>query len=427
MKYDLVIKNARLIERDLGVYDVAIENGRIVKIGKDLMGEQMYDASGKLLLPGLGDMHIHLDAALTLGKPRFNRSGTLLEGIEIWGEYKKSLSKDDVKERARKAIEWLVVQGVTMVRTHVDVTEPRLEGLRALLELKEEMKDLIDIQVVAFPQDGILTYDENRELLEKAVEIGADYVGMIPHIEMTREDSVRSISIAFDLAQKYGRGIDGHVDETDDEYSRNIEIVAAETIRRGMQGKVTVSHATAMHSYNNAYADKLIRLIKRAELNVVVNPAVNLHLQGRYDTYPKRRGLARIKELLMAGVNVALGNDCIMDPWYPLGRGDIIQSLYLAVHAAHLTSYDDLMKALNLVTYNAAKTFGLRDEEYGIKEGAVADLVLFDAHHPLEVIRDQPTRLLVIKRGKIVSIGEPERYRLASGKEVRFSPSLPLP
>jgi len=339
------------------------------------------------------------------------------------GEYKKSLSKDEVKERAKKAVEWMVVQGITMIRTHADVTESKLEGLKALLELREEMRELVDIQVTAFPQDGILTDKGNLELLEKAMEMGADNVGMIPHNEMTREDGVKSVSLAFELAQKYGRGVDGHVDETDDEGSRFLEIVAAETIRRGMYGRVAAGHVTAMHSYNNAYADKLIRLLKRADVSVVVNPAVNLHLQGRYDLYPKRRGIARVKELLTAGVNVSVGNDCIMDPWYPLGRGDILQSLYLLLHAAHLTSFDEVVNSLRLVTYNAAKTFGLND--YGIREGTIADLVVFDARHPLEIVRDQPTRLLVMKRGKIISVGEPEKYRLSSGKQINFSSSLP--
>ena len=416
------MRNCRLLERE-GLYDLLITKGRISKIGKDLKADNSYDALGRLLIPGMGDMHVHLDSAMTLGRPRFNQSGTLLEGIEIWGEYKKSLSKDEVKARARRAVEWMVVQGVTMIRTHADVTESRLEGLRGLLELREEMRDLVNIQVTAFPQDGILTDNGNLELLEKAMEMGADNVGMIPHNEMTREDGVKSISLAFDLAQKYGRGVDGHVDETDDEGSRFLEVVASETYKRGMAGRVAAGHVTAMHSYNGAYADRLMRLLKRAGVNVVVNPAVNLHLQGRYDTYPKRRGLARIKELLAGGVNVSLGNDCLMDPWYPLGRGDILQSLYLAVHAAHLTSYGEVVRSLDLVTYNAAKTFGLR--EYGIMEGAVADLVLLDATHPLEVVRDQPTRLLVMKGGKVVSVGEPEKYRLSSGKEVNFSPSLP--
>ncbi|BBD73731.1 amidohydrolase [Sulfodiicoccus acidiphilus] len=424
MKLDLVIKDCTLPGLN-GRYDVGVREGVIQEIGRELSGEVEYRADGRLLVPGMGDMHVHLDSALTLGKPRFNQSGTLLEGIEIWGEYKRTMTKEDVKRRAIRAVEWMLVQGVTMIRTHADVTDHSLTGLRALLELKEELKGFVDLQVTAFPQDGILTDKVNVELLEKAVEMGADNVGMIPHNEMTREDGVRSISIAFELAQKYDRGVDGHVDETDDPNSRFLEVVAAETIRRRMTGKVSAGHVTAMHSYNGAYADKLIRLLRRAGVNVVVNPAVNLHLQGRYDTYPKRRGLARVRELLAAGVNVALGNDCVMDPWYPLGRGDILQSLFLAMHGAHLTSYQDVVGALGLVTYNAAKVFGLK--KYGIEKGNPADLVLFDARHPLEVVRDQPTRMLVVKGGKVVARGEPERYELLAPerKEISFSPSFP--
>jgi cytosine deaminase len=353
---------------------------------------------------------------MTMGKPRYNDAGTLLEGIAIWGEYKKTIDKAEMKRRARLACEWSAAHGTTRIRTHADVTEPTLTTLKGLLELKEEVKDIVDLQVTAFPQDGIMTDPANAELLEKAVELGADNVGIIPHIEYTREDGVKSIEYAFELAKKYKRKIDGHVDETDDEMSRFLEVVASYTIKNHYEGKVTAGHATAMHSYNNAYAFKLMGMLRRASITIVPNPPINIHLQGRFDTYPKRRGMARIKELLQNGVNVALGNDCIMDPWYPLGRGDILHSLFIGVHVGQLMGYGELLDSLDLVTVNPARALGI-EKDYGIEPGKKADLVVMDAYNEIETIRDQPPRLFVIKDGRVIAKTKARETMLVKGQK----------
>jgi cytosine deaminase len=408
----LLIKSVR-VTGEGKAQDIAVDDGRIVEISDRITGkgDVEIEAGGRIVLPAFIEMHVHLDTALTAGKPRFNENGTLLEGIRIWGEYKRDiLNKEEMKERARKVVQWLVIHGITRIRTHADATEPTLGTVRWLVELKKEVRGIADLEVTAFPQDGIFTERANAELLEKAMEIGADNVGLIPHNEFTREDGVKSVGYAFELAKKYGKRVDGHIDETDDDQSRFIEVLAAETIRNGYQGKVTAGHATAMHSYNNAYAYKLFGLLKKADVTVVANPAVNLHLQGRFDTYPKRRGLTRIKELLEYGVNVALGDDDIMDPWYPLGKGDILQSLYLGVHAAQLMGRDELVRSLNLITYNSARALGIQ-EKYGVAVGKTADLVILDAYDELEVIRNQPNRLHVIKSGRVIaSSGESEHW-----------------
>jgi cytosine deaminase len=419
---DLIIRNARLRKSDK-LTDIGISDGKIVEVKPNLRekGDEEIDVNGRLVLPTFSDMHIHLDSVLTLGKPRFNESGTLLEGIAIWGEYKKTLDKEEMKRRAMKALEIIAANGTTRVRTHADVTEPTLTTLKGLLEVKRECADIVDLEVTAFPQDGILTDPGNYELLEKAVELGADNVGMIPHIEYTREDGVKSIELAFKLAKKYGKKIDGHIDETDDEQSRFLEVVAAHAIKEGYQGMVTAGHATAMHSYNNAYAFKLFGMLKKADVTIVANPLINIHLQGRFDTYPKRRGMARIKELLQYGVNVALGHDCIMDPWYPLGNGDMLHALFMAIHVGQLTGYSELMNSLDLITVNAARALGVQ-ESYGIEKGKRADLVVMDAFDELEVIRTMAPRLFVIKSGKIIARTTPAEAKIIrNGKEKDLS------
>lgn len=415
---DLIIRRAKIRGRE-GTVDIGISEGKISSIRKEIKerGEEEFDAGGRLALPTFSDMHIHLDSVLTLGTPRYNESGTLLEGIAIWAEYKKKMNKDEMKSRAMKALELIASNGTTRVRTHADVTEPTLSTLRGLLELKKECADIIDLEVTAFPQDGILTDPGNYELLEKAIEMGADNVGMIPHIEYTREDGVRSVELAFKLAKKYGKKIDGHVDETDDDQSRFLEVVAANAIRERYQGKVTAGHTTAMHSYNGAYAFKLFGLLKKADVTIVANPLINIHLQGRFDTYPKRRGMTRIKELLQNGINVALGHDCIMDPWYPLGNGDMLHALFMGVHVGQLTGYKELVESLNLITYNPAKALGIEDI-YGIEEGKVADIVVMDAFSELETIRTMAPRLLVVKSGRVIVRTEPAEVKIVrNGKE----------
>jgi len=398
----ILIRGCRLRHLD-GLYDVLIEDGKIANVSKRIHGgaEEVVDAEGRLLSPAFIDMHFHLDSVLTLGDPRFNESGTLIEGIEIWAEKKRNITVEDVKERALRAVKMMASYGTTRLRTHADITEPRLITLRGLLDVKKKAESIMDIQVTAFPQDGILTESSNIELLEKSIELGADNVGMIPHYELTREDGVKSIKLAFDLAQKYNKDVDGHIDETDDEQSRFLEVVAAEAIRRGYEGRVTAGHATAMHSYNDSYTYKLYRILRRAGLTVVANPLINIHLQGRFDAYPKRRGITRIKELLKHGVNVALGHDCLRDPWYPLGRGDMLQVLFMAVHVGHLMGYKELIDSFDLITVNSAKALRI-EQEYGLEKGKRADLVLLDARDELEALALQRPPIIVIKNGQII-------------------------
>ncbi|MEM2732951.1 MAG: cytosine deaminase, partial [Nitrososphaerota archaeon] len=393
----MIIRRAKIRGRD-GLFDIRIEDNVIAEISSDIQArdEEEIDVEGRLVTPPFIDMHFHLDSVLTLGDPRFNQSGTLLEGIEIWSEYKKKLTIEDIVDRARRALMLMISYGTTRIRTHADVTDKKLTTVKGLLEVKRLFRDVVDVQITAFPQDGILTEPENRELLEKAVEMGADNVGMIPHLEYTREDGVKSIDIAFEIAKRYDKDIDGHVDETDDEHSRFLEVVAAKTIKENYIGRVTAGHATAMHSYNDAYADKLYRLLRKAEVTIVPNPLINIHLQGRYDKYPKRRGLARIKELLANGVNVALGHDCIMDPWYPLGRGDMMLVLFMAVHVAQLMGYDELIKSFDLITTNAAKALRI-NSIYGVEKGKKADLIVLDAFNEIEALAHLKRPLYVIK------------------------------
>ena len=398
----LVVRNARLRGRS-GTYDIGVESGRIRKLSHSLneKGEEEVDARGGIVLPPFIDMHFHLDSALSYGDPRFNESGTLLEGIEIWGEKKRKITVDEIRERASRMLKLMVIHGTQFLRTNADVTEPGLKPLKALLRVKREFKDLIDLQVTAFPQDGIMTDPENRELLEKSVEEGADNVGMIPHHEFTREDGVASVHFAFELAKKYDRDIDGHVDETDDEQSRFLEVVAAEAIRGKYEGRVTAGHATAMHSYNDAYAAKLYRILKRAGVTIIANPLINITLQGRFETYPKRRGMARVKELLEHGVNVALGHDCVMDPWYPLGKGDMLQPLFMAVHVGQLTGREELADSFDLITRNPAKALRI-EERYGIEEGKSASMVVLEAKSESEALARLAPPLFVIRAGDVI-------------------------
>jgi len=406
----LIIHKARLHNQD-GLYDISIDDqGIISKVssttagtgGGPTNGSEEIDARENLVLPSFVNLHFHLDTSLTMGTTRPNESGTLLEGIEIWAERKKKLTAQDVRERASRSIKLMAAHGTTYLRTHADVSDPNLTALKALFEVKEEFKDIMDIQITAFPQDGILTEQGNKELLEKSLEIGADNVGIIPHNEFTREDGVRSIDIAFELAKKYGgKDVDGHVDETDDEQSRFLEVVAAKTIKEGYFGRVTAGHATAMHSYNDAYASKLYRILKRAQMTIIANPLVNIHLQGRFDTYPKRRGMTRVKELLQNGINVALGHDDMMDPFYPLGKGDMVQALFMAVHVAQMMGKSELLNSFDLITTNAAKALRI-DHQYGVKKGNPANLVVLDSSNEIEALAKLSQPLYVIKNGALV-------------------------
>jgi cytosine deaminase len=408
---DLIIKNAQLAAKEQ-LKDIAIEGGLISKIADNLAGDgqaKVIDARGNLVIPPFVDPHLHLDAVLTAGNPRYNLSGSHPEGIEVWGEYKQQFPGfEDFKQRARKAVEWAVSHGTLYIRTHIDICDPNLTALNQMLALREKLRDIAEIQIVAFPQDGILSDQKTRELMAEALKLGADLVGGIPHCEFTREDGVASIAVIYDLAEKYSRDIDIHCDETDDQHSRFLEVVAAHAIRRGYQGRVSAGHTTAMHSYNNAYAFKLQGLLQQAGVHIIANPFDNIVLMGRFDTYPKRRGVTRVKELLSAGVNVCLGHDSIMDPWYPLGKGDMLEAALLAVHVCHMSGLDQIHRVFDTVTVNAARALGI-SESYGIAEGKKADFVILDCETIIDAIRLSPARLYVIKQGRVVSRTQPPK------------------
>ena len=357
------------------------------------------------------DSHVHLDATLTAGQPEWNESGTLFDGIRIWSERKQDLTKEDVKKRARKTIENMVGHGIQHVRSHVDVTDPHLIAAQALLELREELKDQIDLQLVAFPQEGILSYPHGRELMEQAVKEGLDVVGGIPHFEFTTEYGWQSVHFLMALADKYDRLVDVHCDEIDDPASRNLEVLATEAYERGMKDRVTASHTTAMGSYNNAYTYKLFRLLKMSDINFVSNPLVNVHLGGRFDTYPKRRGVTRIKELTNAGINVSFGEDDVQDPWNPLGNGNMLDVVTMGVYIAHLMGYHQLQDAFNYVTYNGAKTMHISDQ-YGIEVGKPANCILLNAADFYNALNKHVEVLYNIRHGKILAETKPAETKI---------------
>jgi len=414
--YELILRRARL---DGEVVDVAVAGGGIELIAPSIEGpaDREIDARGQLLSPPFIESHVHLDTTLTAGDPRWNESGTLFEGIQIWSERKKSLNREDVMERATKLLRWQAAQGVLHVRTHVDTTDPELTGLKAMLEVKESVRDWIEVQIVAFPQEGILSYPKGVELMEEALRLGADVVGGIPHYEHTREMGAESVKESFRLAEKHDKPIDIHCDETDDPESRFLEVVAAEAIRTGMGERVTASHTTAFGSYDNAYAFKLMGFLVKAGIHFVANPLINITLQGRYDSYPKRRGITRVKELWQNGLNVSLGYDDVMDPWYPLGTGGMLQPAHMAVHACHMTSRKEVVACFDMVTERAARTLGLGS--YGIAEGKPASFVLVDAPDKWEAIRRLAVTTLVVKDGRVISETQPAETRLM-GEKIEF-------
>lgn len=407
------IRQARIAGRE-GLWDLDIEAGRIAALmpwqtASARSDASILDAQGRLLTPPFVEPHVHLDAALTAGQPAFNRSGTLFEGIQRWSERKQTLTVEDVKQRAARALQWQIAGGIQFVRTHCDVTDPSLTALRALLELKAEVADRVSLQIVAFPQEGIVSYPRGRELMEEALRLGADVVGAIPHFEFTRDGGVTSLGIAFDLAERYDRLLDIHCDEIDDEQSRFLEVVAAEAHQRGLGSRTTASHTTAMGSYNDAYAYKLFRLLRMANLNFIANPLVNIHLQGRFDSYPKRRGITRVKELLEAGLNVCFGHDDIVDPWYPLGTGNMLQVLHMGLHVCQVMGHDALSDCLKLITTHSARAMALGDA-YGIEVGRPANFLLLDARNEYEAVRRQAVVLRSVRAGKVIAQTEPASY-----------------
>lgn len=400
---DIILRGCtRLHQSDL--VDIALQGGVITAIAPHLAGlaGQELQVKGKLVSPPFVESHIHLDSALTVGQPRWNQSGTLFEGIDIWRDRKPALTLEDVQTRAVETLKRQAQQGVLLVRTHVDVSEPNLTALKGLLAVREAVKDWITVQVVAFPQDGIYGSDRNDALLEEALQLGADVVGGIPHYELTREDGVRSVHRIFELAQQFDRPIDIHCDETDDDQSRFLEVVAACALRTGLGSRVTASHTTAMGSYNNAYALKLMGLLSRSGINFIANPLINITLQGRTDTYPKRRGITRVKELWQQGLNVSLGHDCIQDPWYSLGTGNMLEVASMAVHACHMTGTDEIAACYRMVTANGAKTLNLQDR-YGLEVGKPANLIVLDADSPYDAIRRRATVTHVIAQGRLIA------------------------
>ncbi|TLS34895.1 cytosine deaminase [Pseudalkalibacillus caeni] len=403
----MILKNAVLRGRK-GLWNILITDGKFKSISQDEIQteEEVFDLDGSLVLPPFVEPHIHLDTTLTAGEPKWNKSGTLFEGIQRWSERKESLTKEDVKSRAKKALKWQIAQGIQHVRTHVDVTDPKLIALEAMLEVKEEIKPYVDLQIVAFPQEGILSYPNGFELLEESVKMGADVIGGIPHYEFTREYGVESMKKVFGLAEKYDRLVDIHCDEIDDEQSRFVEVVAAEAYRLDIGEKVTASHTTAMHSYNDAYTSKLFRLLKLSKVNFVANPLVNIHLQGRFDSYPKRRGITRVKEMLEADLNVCFGHDDIFDPWYPLGTGNMMQVLHMGIHVCQLMGYDQIVDSIDLITRNSAKTMHIEDH-YGIEEGKPANLIVLPASDEYDAIRRQVPVTYSIRNGNVIAKTKP--------------------
>jgi cytosine deaminase len=404
---DMILRQCRRLGQTDWV-DIGIHDGKIHAIAPrlDHLAKQELNVRGKLVSPPLVESHIHLDSALTAGQPRWNQSGTLFEGIDIWRERKQSLTLADVQERAIATLKLQAQQGVLFVRTHADVSEANLVALKALLAVRDQVKDWMTVQVVAFPQDGLYGSRHNEARLEEALKLGADVVGGIPHYEMTREDGVRSVHRIFELAQQYDRLIDIHCDEIDDEQSRFLEVVAACALRSGLGSRVTASHTTAFGSYNNAYALKLMGLLKRANINFIANPLINITLQGRTDSYPKRRGITRVKELWQQGLNVSLGHDCIQDPWYSLGTGNMLAVAAMAVHVCQMTGQQEMNACYDMVTVNGAKTLNLADQ-YGIAVSQPANLIVLDAETPYDAICQQPVITHVISQGQLLVQTQP--------------------
>lgn len=414
------IDNLRLSGHE-GLWQMAIEQGRIAHLIPQPEGlewrSDVLDAEGGLALAPFIEPHIHLDTTQTAGQPAWNQSGTLFEGIERWAERKALLTHEDVKQRAWQTLKWQIANGVQHVRTHVDVSDPTLTALRAMLEVKQEVAPWITLQIVAFPQEGIMSYPNGEALLEEALRLGADVVGAIPHFEFTREYGVESLHKAFALAQKYGRLVDVHCDEIDDEQSRFVETVAALALKLEMGAKVTASHTTAMHSYNGAYTSRLFRLLKMSGINFVANPLVNIHLQGRFDTYPKRRGITRVKEMLEADINVCFGHDDVFDPWYPLGTANMLQVLHMGLHVCQLMGYGQIDDGLKLITTHSARTLNLTD--YGLRAGNSADLVILPADSGFDAVRRQTPVRYSIRAGVVIAATQPAQTTLYLQQEER--------
>jgi cytosine deaminase len=411
---DLLIKNANLADGRQDV-DIAIDKGVIVEVGPGIHAQAVraIDAAGRLATAPFVDSHFHMDSTLTYGQPRVNASGTLLEGIELWGELKPGLTAENIKTRAMTLCHWAIARGTLAIRSHVDVSDDSLMAVLALLEVREAIKPYIDIQLVAFPQDGYYRHPPNAANLERALDLGVDVVGGIPHFERTMADGAASIKALCELAAGRGLRVDMHCDESDDPLSRHIEMLTCETQRLGLHGRVTGSHLTSMHSMDNYYASKLIPLMAEAQMHVVANPLINITLQGRHDTYPKRRGMTRVKELMQAGINVAFGQDAQMDPWYSFGSSDMLEVAHMGLHVAQMTGVDEMRRMFAAVTGNGAGVMGL--EGYGLEPGCHGDVVILQAADIQEALRLKPARLHVIRRGNVIAETSPVVSHLELG------------
>jgi len=414
MNFDTILKGGTL--PDGKVADIAISGDRIAAIAPDIAAGaagagQIIDISGNLVSPPFVDPHFHMDATLSYGIPRINKSGTLLEGIALWGELKPSLTHEAVIKRALKYCDWAVSMGLLAIRTHVDVCDERLLAVEALLEVKKQIAPYIELQLVAFPQDGFYRSATARENTIRALDMGVDVVGGIPHFERTMADGRASVSELCSIAADRSLMVDMHCDESDDPLSRHIEQLAYETKRLGLEGRVVGSHLTSMHSMDNYYVSKLLPLMAEAQVGAIANPLINITLQGRHDTYPKRRGMTRVKEMLAEGINVGFGQDCVLDPWYSLGTADMLDVAFMGLHVAQMTSPAEMKSCFDMVTSESAKIMGL--EDYGLEAGKRANLVVLDAANPVEAIRLRPDRLLVMARGKVVAQREKTETRLS--------------
>ena len=409
----MLIRNVRLAGRE-GMWQILCQGGVIRAIepmSTQLLSARELDGEQGLVIPPFIEPHIHLDTTQTAGEPSWNLSGTLFEGIERWAERKALLTHEDVKQRAIQTLKWQIANGIQFVRTHVDVSDPNLVALKAMLEVREEMKEWVELQIVAFPQEGILSYPNGKALLEEALKLGADVIGAIPHFEFTREYGVESLHYVFDLAEKYQVLVDVHCDEIDDEQSRFIETLATLAYERGIGHRVTASHTTAMHSYNGAYASRLFRLLRMADINFVANPLVNIHLQGRFDTYPKRRGITRVKEMLEANINVCFGHDDVFDPWYPMGTANMLQVLHMGLHVCQIMGYEQINDSLKLIGSHSARTLNVQDR-YGIEVGKPANLLILPAENGFDAVRRQVPVRYSIRHGRVIADTRPAETTL---------------
>ena len=409
----MLIRNVRLAGRE-GMWQILCQGGVIRAIepmSTQLLSARELDGEQGLVIPPFIEPHIHLDTTQTAGEPSWNLSGTLFEGIERWAERKALLTHEDVKQRAIQTLKWQIANGIQFVRTHVDVSDPNLVALKAMLEVREEMKEWVELQIVAFPQEGILSYPNGKALLEEALKLGADVIGAIPHFEFTREYGVESLHYVFDLAEKYQVLVDVHCDEIDDEQSRFIETLATLAYERGIGHRVTASHTTAMHSYNGAYASRLFRLLRMADINFVANPLVNIHLQGRFDTYPKRRGITRVKEMLEANINVCFGHDDVFDPWYPMGTANMLQVLHMGLHVCQIMGYEQINDSLKLIGNHSARTLNVQDR-YGIEVDKPANLLILPAENGFDAVRRQVPVRYSIRHGRVIADTRPAETTL---------------